>query len=148
MDWTESIAAAVRSMERALGGARYGQGASLRAVSGAKLMLPYVLHPVPNMPEHWIWLNRSYKPLGTLSEWARYEDYDHLHVLRGDHRIERLIPECIEWGGGEGLALYDDFTDPCRTLRHARNYAALLALVDYETPNARANLPATRAQQE
>lgn len=139
MDWTDSFAAAARTMDLAVG--RRG-AAGTKIVAGAKLMLPYILHPIPGMPTHWIWVNRLYRPIGTCGGWAVYEDYRHLHVARSDQRISRLIPACARFGfwaredqSDGGLVLYDDFTAPWIDMKSARNYARLLSLVDYELPH-------------
>lgn len=132
MDWTEGFAAAVYAMRSAVGDPWSGRSTNIRAVLAAKPLLPYVLHPVPDMPDVWIWVNRAYKPLGTAGGWARYQDYAHLHVNRDDPRIARLKDRCLDWGAGDGVALFNDNGAPWLDVHRARRYADLLKLVDYE----------------
>jgi len=96
-------------------------------------MLPYCLHPLDSFaPSPLIWLNRNYKPLGTMSGHANYHEYPWLHVDRDDPFIAKLLPYCREI---VGLArqpiffLYDDFTAP-RNRKSLTLYNNLLGRVD------------------
>lgn len=136
MSWTDHFAAAVYSLDTALDASRISGGrGNMQAIRAIRPLLPYALMPLVDKPDHWIWVNRNYKPIGTMSkEWAVYEDYTYLHVRKDDKRIARLVGQAKAAHQTEfarGIAyLFDDCTSPFRDLRTARWYYALLRTVD------------------
>jgi hypothetical protein len=129
--WDHALNAARFAVNNALGLASDGSrlySFSARAVHAARPLLPYCLHEVSGVPGMLIWLNRQYKPLGTCSTFAHYEDFTWLHVPQDSPRLTRLraVCACSDFGG---FWLHTDYTSPIHSAQNARDYAALLDLV-------------------
>lgn len=134
IDWECSIRAAIKTLERSLclDGYYLGRKSSVRSIEGARLMLPYVLHPMQGNTTHWIWVNREYKPIGTFEQWAKYEEYIHLHVSHDDNSIKSLLAKCkafAPYRKESGFVLFNDITTPWLNMRNAKAYYDILKLI-------------------
>jgi hypothetical protein len=102
-----------------------------------RYMLPYMLHPVPDRPDLYIWLNRDYKPLGTYCSHSFYQRYTSHHVRIDDPRLAKLVGKLIKVKGMHdrpSFAFYDDMTAPHKSRKTATEHRSLLKMIDVETP--------------
>jgi hypothetical protein len=134
-DWTAYIAGAISALDTATGrdGYYHTRTGSLKAVEAIKVLLPYCLHPMIDMPDHWIWLNRHYKPLGTYdhidSYHFQYESFVQHHVRKDDPRIAEFLERC-EPIDRDAVWVFLDHTSPFESLCCARDFADLLRTID------------------
>lgn len=129
--WANHIAGTFRALSIAAGtSSLYGHPGRFnrKAVEALRLVIPYCLHPAGDEDDTLIWLNRDYKPLGTLLAHADYEKFPSVHADPRDPAISKLLREAkslhVFADGGFVYWLFDDSTAPWKGKQHS---VALLA---------------------
>ena len=132
--WVNYLVGARRALSAAAGTSSlcgHARPFNRRAVESLRIVIPYCLHPISDQDDTLIWLNRDYKPLGTLVAHADYEKFSTVHADPRDPAIAKLLQEPISRGvftkDGFAYWLFDDLTAPSRGKQHA---AALVAKLD------------------
>lgn len=104
-----------------------------QAVQTLRPIIPYCLHSSEEPTgKIMIWLNRSYKPIGTLlggnlgcNGWVSYMDYPNVSLNIDESGIKDLIREKT-YKSGNGLYLFNDYSAPWNSKKHSMSYLKIL----------------------